>query len=66
MSLIVLLDAGPLGMITNPKSSSDNEAPISPPPFDVLACLAIGCNLAFRVRRVSVLVVHRAGTLVHC
>jgi hypothetical protein len=26
MSLIVLLDAGPLGMITNPKSSSDNEA----------------------------------------
>jgi hypothetical protein len=26
MSLIVLLDAGPLGMITNPKSSPDNEA----------------------------------------
>ena len=26
MSLIVLLDAGPLGMISNPKSSSDNEA----------------------------------------
>lgn len=26
MSLIVLLDAGPLGMITNPKSSSDTEA----------------------------------------
>ena len=26
MSLIVLLDAGPLGLITNPKSSSDNEA----------------------------------------
>ena len=26
MSLIVLLDAGPLGMITNPKSSSENEA----------------------------------------
>jgi hypothetical protein len=26
MSAIVLLDAGPLGMITNPKSSSENEA----------------------------------------
>jgi hypothetical protein len=26
MSLIVLLDAGPLGMVTNPKSSSENEA----------------------------------------
>lgn len=26
MSLIVLLDGGPLGMITNPKSSSENEA----------------------------------------
>jgi hypothetical protein len=26
MSLIVLLDAGPLGMIANPKSSSENEA----------------------------------------
>jgi hypothetical protein len=26
MSLIVLLDAGPLGMITNPKSSPQNEA----------------------------------------
>jgi|ERR1019366_274076 hypothetical protein len=26
LSLIVLLDAGPLGMITNPKSSSDTEA----------------------------------------
>jgi hypothetical protein len=26
MSLIVLLDAGPLGMITNPKSSPANEA----------------------------------------
>jgi hypothetical protein len=26
MSLIVLLDAGPLGMITNPKSSTENEA----------------------------------------
>ena len=26
MSLIVLLDAGPLGMITNPKSSAENEA----------------------------------------
>jgi hypothetical protein len=26
MSMIVLLDAGPLGMITNPKSSSENEA----------------------------------------
>ena len=26
MSKIVLLDAGPLGMITNPKSSSENEA----------------------------------------
>jgi hypothetical protein len=26
MSLIVLLDAGPLGMITNPKSSPENEA----------------------------------------
>jgi predicted nucleic acid-binding protein len=25
MSLIVLLDAGPLGMITNPKSSPENE-----------------------------------------
>jgi hypothetical protein len=24
--MIVLLDAGPLGMITNPKSSSENEA----------------------------------------
>ena len=26
MSRIVLLDAGPLGMITNPKSSPENEA----------------------------------------
>ena len=26
MSLIVLLDAGPLGMITNPKSSPENDA----------------------------------------
>ena len=26
MSLLVLLDAGPLGMITNPKSSPENEA----------------------------------------
>jgi predicted nucleic acid-binding protein len=26
VSLIVLLDAGPLGMITNPRSSSDTEA----------------------------------------
>jgi hypothetical protein len=26
MSLIVLLDAGPLGMITNPKSSPENES----------------------------------------
>jgi len=26
MSLIVLLDAGPLGMITNPKGSPENEA----------------------------------------
>src|SRR5450432_4640281 len=26
MSLIVLLDAGPLGMVTNPKSSPENEA----------------------------------------
>ena len=26
MSLIVLLDADPLGMITNPKSSPENEA----------------------------------------
>jgi hypothetical protein len=26
MSLVVLLDAGPLGMITNPKSSPENEA----------------------------------------
>ena len=26
MSLIVPLDAGPLGMITNPKSSPENEA----------------------------------------
>ena len=26
MSLIVLLDAGPLGMITNPKSSLENQA----------------------------------------
>ena len=26
MSLIVLLDAGPLGMITNPRTSSENEA----------------------------------------
>ena len=26
MSIIVLLDAGPLGMITNPKSSPENEA----------------------------------------
>jgi hypothetical protein len=26
MSLTVLLDAGPLGMISNPKGSSDNEA----------------------------------------
>jgi hypothetical protein len=26
MSLIVVLDAGPLGMITNPKSSPENEA----------------------------------------
>ena len=26
MSMIVLLDAGPLGMITNPNSSSENEA----------------------------------------
>jgi predicted nucleic acid-binding protein len=26
MSMIVLLDAGPLGMITNPKSSSESEA----------------------------------------
>lgn len=26
MSLIVLLDASPLGMITNPKSSPENEA----------------------------------------
>jgi len=26
MSMIVLLDAGPLGMITNPKSSPENEA----------------------------------------
>lgn len=26
MSLIVLLDAGPLGMITNPKSSPESEA----------------------------------------
>ena len=26
MSMVVLLDAGPLGMITNPKSSSENEA----------------------------------------
>ncbi len=26
MSLIVLLDAGPLGMITNPRSSSESEA----------------------------------------
>ena len=26
MSTIVLLDAGPLGMITNPKSSPENEA----------------------------------------
>jgi hypothetical protein len=25
MSVIVLLDAGPLGMITNPKSSPENE-----------------------------------------
>ena len=25
MSLIVLLDAGPLGMVTNPKSSTENE-----------------------------------------
>jgi hypothetical protein len=25
VSLIVLLDAGPLGMITNPKSSPENE-----------------------------------------
>jgi hypothetical protein len=25
MSLIVLLDAGPLGMITNPKTSVENE-----------------------------------------
>src|SRR6266542_2236181 len=26
MSLVVLVDAGPLGMISNPKGSSDNEA----------------------------------------
>lgn len=26
MSLVVLLDAGPLGMITNPRSSPENEA----------------------------------------
>ena len=26
MSVIVLLDAGPLGMVTNPKSSPENEA----------------------------------------
>jgi hypothetical protein len=26
MSLTILLDAGPLGMITNPKSSPENEA----------------------------------------
>jgi len=26
MSLIVLLDVGPLGMISNPKSSPENEA----------------------------------------
>jgi len=26
VSLLVLLDAGPLGMITNPKSSPENEA----------------------------------------
>jgi hypothetical protein len=26
MSMIVLLDAGPLGMITNPRSSPENEA----------------------------------------
>lgn len=26
MSLVVLLDAGPLGMITSPKSSPENEA----------------------------------------
>ena len=26
MSMIVLLDAGPLGMLTNPKSSPENEA----------------------------------------
>ena len=26
MSLIVLLDAGPLGMIANPKGSPENEA----------------------------------------
>ncbi|MBV9490004.1 MAG: PIN domain-containing protein [Verrucomicrobia bacterium] len=26
MSLIILLDAGPLGMVTNPKSSPENEA----------------------------------------
>jgi hypothetical protein len=26
MSQIVLLDAGPLGMVTNPKSSPENEA----------------------------------------
>jgi hypothetical protein len=26
MSLIVLLDAGPLGMVTNPRSSPENEA----------------------------------------
>ena len=26
MSMIVVLDAGPLGMITNPKSSPENES----------------------------------------
>ncbi len=26
MSVIVLLDAGPLGMVTNPRSSPENEA----------------------------------------
>jgi hypothetical protein len=26
MSMVVLLDAGPLGMVTNPKSSPENEA----------------------------------------
>ena len=35
MSMIFLLDAGPLGMITNPKSSPENEAC-----KNWLACLA--------------------------